>query len=290
MAPAFAAIGVFLGTIGSTVSFGLATGIGATMLGGALVGAAVGGLTSLVTGGDLGKGLLFGALGGAALGGLSFGPALQSFGGGPGALAMTGSAGGDVASLAAAQAAMAQQGALGAAGIAGTTGLAGGGGGIAKGMVYGSMIEGGFGMAGSMMEGAAAEDRFNQEAALRQSEAAKDRALTKQLAEMNAELQKELKGEDHTMALEEGRNKRFKQELAQRLLEHKDLLGLRTAEMNKPWEEAERMRGISGKALSGVNISSAGGMKEGTKSIYQQVKEKNAGTTAGMTDKDEVIS
>ena len=43
----------------------------AGMIGGAIVGAAIGGLTALVTGGDILKGMLFGAIGGAITGGVS---------------------------------------------------------------------------------------------------------------------------------------------------------------------------------------------------------------------------
>lgn len=54
--------------------FGLSAGVAtftATVIQGALVGAALGGISAAVMGGDIGKGILYGAVGGAVMGGIS---------------------------------------------------------------------------------------------------------------------------------------------------------------------------------------------------------------------------
>jgi len=79
-------IEIALGAVGSFVSFGLATGVTAVVIGGAVIGAAIGGLTAAVTDGDIGKGMLFGAIGGAVTGGVA-----SLAGGGGGAISGTAS-------------------------------------------------------------------------------------------------------------------------------------------------------------------------------------------------------
>lgn len=59
------------GAITSGVALTGGMAIAAGVIGGAIIGATIGGLTALVTGGDIGKGLLFGAVGGAVAGGVS---------------------------------------------------------------------------------------------------------------------------------------------------------------------------------------------------------------------------
>ena len=47
--------------------------LGQAVVGGAILGAAIGGITAAITGGDIGKGILFGAIGGAVVGGVTHG-------------------------------------------------------------------------------------------------------------------------------------------------------------------------------------------------------------------------
>ena len=143
-----------ISTIGAGIAWLGSGTIAATIISGALVGAAIGGITALVTGGDIGQGMLYGAIGGAVIGGISGAlGGVGGIGGGPGALATTGTAGAEAASLAAAEA---------AAGI--TTGVGGVGGmfaGLGEG-VQGALIEGGVGLVGTTISGMAEEARAEE--------------------------------------------------------------------------------------------------------------------------------
>ena len=48
-------------------------GLGQAVVGGAILGAAIGGISAAITGGDIGQGILFGAIGGAVVGGVTYG-------------------------------------------------------------------------------------------------------------------------------------------------------------------------------------------------------------------------
>ncbi len=256
------AIGAFLGTIGTTVSFGFATGTFASMIGGALVGAAIGGFSTLITRGDLGKGLLYGALGGDTMGGLT-GMTVP----------VTGVAGsydmvGVVAPFTKAP----------VAGVAQTGGaLAGGmtsGKGIAYGMAGASLIEGGLGMAGDMMQGAAQQKMYEQQSEAAASEAAKDRALQLKLAEMRAASAGAAIPPDHFAAEHAELIRQFDLQLAQRGKEHDEGMDLRYAELRKPYEEAEKQRKMSGESLEGIQFEEAG-PKPTASGVYAQVVEQN---------------
>lgn len=57
--------------VGTAIAGSLWGGVAAAVIDGAVIGAAIGGLTSAISGGDIGKGLLYGAVGGAVMGGIT---------------------------------------------------------------------------------------------------------------------------------------------------------------------------------------------------------------------------
>ena len=281
MPAAIPAIGIFFAGIGSTVTFGLATGIGASLIGGALVGAAIGGLTSLVTGGSLGKGLLFGALGGAVMGGLS-GLAIPTTGLVPVGEAATsvGAFGAEGLTWGAPGAAASGGGAFsgGSAGMGAAYGAGTGGGLTAgEGMMYGmaasSLVEGGLGMAGSMLEGAGQQSMYEDQQKFQEEQAAAERALREKLAEMEAGIAEgglSLEGEKLSETIRE-----FDKELAQRQKEHDEMLSYRYAELERPYTEAREDRQRAGAALEGINFQKAGA-KPNSPSIYEQIVNRNS--------------
>ena len=273
MPQALPAVGAFFAGIGSTVTFGLATGIGASLIGGALVGAAIGGLTSLVTGGDLGKGLLFGALGGAVVGGLS-GLALPAStasslqaGLTPGTqLALKEGTYGLNAGLISGGSPAVTATKLGTE--AGMT--------AGEGMMYGmagsTLIEGGLGLAGNMMQGAGQQDMFEAQKKFQEEQAAADRALREKLAEMEMSVAEGQLGIEGEKLAEDIRQ--YDKTLEQRQKEWNEQQSYRYAELERPYTERKEMRQRSGAALEGIQFEEAKQAPDAP-SIYEQVVRRN---------------
>ena len=275
MAAAIPAVGAFFASVGSTVTFGLATGIGASLIGGALVGAAIGGLTSLVTGGDLGKGLLFGALGGAVVGGLS-GLTLPTVGTAAGTAMEVADLGYELGF------AVQGTGKLGAAstGLGAASKIAGGGAlsgmtaeqGLMYGMAGSTLIEGGLGLAGNMMQGAGQQEMFEAQKNFQEEQAAADRALREKLAEMEMSVAEGQLGIEGEKLAEDIRQ--YDKTLEQRQKEWNEQQSYRYAELERPYTERKEMRQRSGAALEGIQFEEAKQAPDAP-SIYEQVVRRN---------------
>jgi len=275
MALALPAIGAFVASwVGVTGLSAFTAGI----IGGALVGAAVGGLTAAFTGGNIGKGLLFGGIGGAVLGGISGMFAAGSFS--TQSAGIVGSAGeGTVGALGGEGSVWATSQAFtpakGAASLAPTLG-GGGGGGLSagEGFLYSGLAQGALQLGGSMIAGAGAQDQAEWAAQNAAAEAEKERQLRLKIAEMQAAVAEAGIPEDHWSGDDARLREHFNRELTQRDKEFVASMGIRREELQKPYDERERMRKISGESLEGIKFEE-GTQKPTAPGVYQQVVENN---------------
>lgn len=276
-----------LGSVGGWFGLKAATSV---LIGGAIVGGAIGALGSFVFDYDFGEGLLFGAMGGLALGAgvgafapesvmmvagdMSYGQfaALSSFEGGafPAKSVMAG---------------------LGeeAAGI--TT----------KDMLVLGGVQGGLQLAGGVMSGIGEQGMFEakqefaeQQAALDREQAQKFEEMRNEVAKINAEAnaaaaetaaaRAETERELGFARLDENR-RQFNKELVWRMDEFEKQLAARYYEIDKPFNEAERLRNIARETLEGVRIE-RGSTPEGAKSIYETVITRNPQKEIGAEEEN----
>lgn len=290
---AFAAIGAVLAEVGTAVTFGGITNtIGAAMIGGAVIGAAIGGLGSLVFDYDFGEGLLYGALGGLTVGvatgavqlsaltslsttSVNAGTQLAITEGlyGPGSTFISG-------------------GSPAVSGLTGAVGKEAVGMGMGEAMALSTGIQGATSVLGGVLSGMGEQGMVEEQLAFSAEESEKDRQLKEKLEEMNYELglaqleqQRDAAGAQVDLGyaqLEENR-RQFDDELAVRMKEFEDTLAMRYEEINKPFDEAERLRNIGSEALQGVRVKRGEFSNTQGPSIYQQAVNQNIEQEIGAT-------
>jgi len=183
MPPVVAAIGAAWAAVGAWSIGTFAIG---TVVQSAIIGAAVGGLSAAVTGGDIGKGMLYGAVGGAVLGGIGAFAGMGSGGTAGAATGATSAASSVPSSVTAGVNAVkgATTGAVvsgGGAGAASGSGLAG----MLTGKLGESLVTGGLQMLGGALEGKDAAEEADKQRAWQAEQNEKNRQLQERLASMS---------------------------------------------------------------------------------------------------------
>lgn len=271
-----AVVGALSTTAFAASSIGVAI---ATVINGALIGAAIGGLTAAVTGGDIGKGVLFGGIGGAVAGGLG---AWASWG--------------ETAALTSTSTALEGSGgaAMGTGGgsfqIAGTNAAGSGGASVAGasldtavGATFkesiptlgGQIVSSGIEAGGSILEGSTTQDMNEQIAA--------DNAqLQKDLQAANAALTEKTSAEANATSLAiaelQAQSTQRGQDISAQTA--KDALDAQIAESEIQRElEVQKRERMAG-AVASQNVQEGTGALKGAGSTYEQVLANKQGAEA----------